>query len=149
MKTAGRSVCDPAGMVEAAETSAFYLASQMVSTALRARSNPKERTMRDTESNRLTLPKGGTARLFATPDLRGCAWAVVVAAKAENARLESLTRRGAMSALLTHDEGLSWPNTRGEALAAATLEHGGAVALAFATLADALGCKARLAGGAR
>ncbi|WP_269846230.1 hypothetical protein [Falsiroseomonas bella] len=39
-----------------------------------------------------------------------------------------------MSALLTHDAGLTRPNARGEALAAATLEHGGAIALASAWL---------------
>lgn len=98
---------------------------------------------------RLALPKGGAARLFSLPDMPGFSWAVVVATRPEAARLESLTRRGAFSALLTHDEGLAWPNRQGEALARATLAQGGTVALAFATLADALGCKARLEGGAR
>jgi len=98
---------------------------------------------------RLTLPEGGAARLFAVPDMPGFSWGVVVAARPERARLESLARLGGSSALLTHDEGLTWPNQRGEALARATLAHGGTVALAFATLADALGCKARLEGGAR
>lgn len=105
--------------------------------------------MPETSSPRLTLPAGGAARLFNVSDCPGFAWAVVVASRPEAARLESLNRRGALSALLTHDEGLTWPNTRGEALAAATLLHGGAVALAFVTLADALRCKARLDGGAR
>lgn len=99
--------------------------------------------------NRLTLPAGGAARLFSLPDCRAFSWAVVVANRPEAARLESLYRRGGQSALLTHDEGLTWPDTRGEALAAATLAHGGAVALAFHTLADALECKGRLEGGAR
>jgi hypothetical protein len=98
---------------------------------------------------RLSLPEGGTARLFAVPDMPSFSCAVVVAARPERARLENLARRGGTSALLTHDQGLTWPHQRGEALARATLAQGGTVALAFATLADALGCKARLEGGAR
>lgn len=105
--------------------------------------------MHDTGSIRLALPMGGAARLFSLPDLPGFAWVVVAAAIPEAARLESLTRRGGASALLTHDEGLAWPNRKGEALAVAMLAQGGAVALAFRTLADALACKARLEGGAQ
>jgi hypothetical protein len=101
------------------------------------------------DKTRLTLPPGGGARLFSLPDYPGSPWVVICATTPEAARLESLRRRGGTSALLTHDEGLSWPNLRGEALAAATLAQGGAVALAFLTLADALACKTRLEGGAR
>ena len=104
--------------------------------------------MRDDMTPGLTLPKGGAARLFSLPDIPAFEWCVIVAADPARARLESLSRRGALSAFLTHDEGLNWPNRRGEMLAGETLARGGAVALAFATMADALACKRRLEGGA-
>ncbi|MGK7864520.1 hypothetical protein [Falsiroseomonas sp. E2-1-a4] len=103
--------------------------------------------MRDEMTPGLTLPKGGAARLFSLPDIPAFGWCVIVAADPARARLESLARRGALSAFLTHDEGLNWPNRRGEMLAGETLARGGAVALAFATMADALACKRRLEGG--
>jgi len=47
-------------------------------------------------------------------------------------------------ASLTHDEGLSWPDRRGEALVLAVLEECGGAMLAFATMGDALACMRRV-----
>ncbi|MFT8247292.1 hypothetical protein [Roseomonas sp. BN140053] len=49
-----------------------------------------------------------------------------------------------LSAVVTHDRGTTWPDARGLALAAATLEQGGGAVFAFAQLADALACHKRL-----
>jgi hypothetical protein len=108
--------------------------------------------MRDTTSPRLRVPEGGAARLFHVPAVAGLhpgGWAIIIAHTPEDARPECLMRPGEVQAILTHDEGLSWPNRRGEALADAVLAQGGGpVALVFRVLADALACKRRLEGGA-
>ena len=54
-----------------------------------------------------------------------------------------------VSALLTHDDGLTKPNARGWALALAlaVVEKGGTAMCAFDTLADALAFRARVTGG--
>lgn len=101
--------------------------------------------MPNNSSSRLALPAGGAVRLFNVPSCGG--WVVMAASSPEAACLESLFSGGS-SALLTHDEGLTWPDARGEALAVATLAHGGAVGLAFPSQAAALRCKSRLEGGA-
>ena len=72
----------------------------------------------------------------------------MLAADPEWARFDSLRRPGGLSALVTHDPGETWPDRKGEALAMAVLARGGAVGLAFASVADALVCKRRLEGGA-
>ena len=95
-------------------------------------------------------PEGASARLhrlLAAPD-RPAAWAVVVALPPVEAVPENLRRAGKPSALLTHDRGVAWPDLAGERLAAETVRCGGVAALAFACLADALACKARIGGGA-
>ena len=108
--------------------------------------------MRDTTSPKLRVPEGGAARLFHVPAVAGLhpgGWAVVIARTPEDARPERLMRPGEVQVILTHDEGLSWPSRRGEALADAALAVGGGpVALVFRVLADALACKRRLEGGA-
>ncbi len=96
----------------------------------------------------LTMPAGAVARLHALPEGGRTGWAVIVARRPEAATLAALARPGGLSALLTHDAGLSWPDARGVALAAAVLQRGGAVALAFVHVGDALACKRRLEGGA-
>ena len=65
------------------------------------------------ETTRLRLPDGGAARLFTLSGVPGFAWRVVVATAPEQARLENLTRRGGLSAMLTHAEGVAWPDWRG------------------------------------
>lgn len=97
---------------------------------------------------RFALPEGGAARLFSFDHLAGFPWCIIAAATPQRARPEALAARGNLAAFLTHDEGVSWPDATGEALAAATLQAGGAVALAFVTMGDALACKRRLEGGA-
>ena len=108
--------------------------------------------MRDATPPKLRVPEGGAARLFHVPAVAGLhpgGWAVIIARHAEDARPECLMRPGEVHAVLTHDEGLCWPNPRGVALADAALaEGGGPVALVFRGLADALACKRRLEGGA-
>ena len=89
---------------------------------------------------RLRLPEGGAARLYSLPDAPGFTWAVIVAANPERARLESLMEPG-ISTLLTHPDGVAWPDWQGELLAVETLAIGGTVCLAFR-------CKKRLEGGA-
>ena len=114
---------------------------------------------------RFALPEGGAARLFSFDHLAGFPWCIIAAASAAAvrsclgcSRTSAVTAFAAWlfcaaiclsrAAFLTHDEGVSWPDATGEALAAATLEAGGAVALAFVTMGDALACKRRLEGGA-
>lgn len=99
------------------------------------------------ETTRLRLPDGGAARLFSLSDAPGCAWGVIVATAPEQARRESLTQRGGLCAMLTHAEGIAWPDWRGERLAVEMLAIGGTVCLAFQGLADAIRCKRRLEGG--
>jgi hypothetical protein len=54
--------------------------------------------------------------------------------------LDMVSRPGEMTALLTHDEGMTWPDRRGIALAEAILEVGGVAVLQFETMADAIAC---------
>ncbi len=102
--------------------------------------------MIDEYFSRLMLPPGGTARLYSLPTAADCRWCVMVAGDPERARLESLRRPGGLSALVTHDPGGTWPDRKGEALAMAVLVRGGAVGLAFASVADAVVCMRRLEG---
>jgi hypothetical protein len=99
--------------------------------------------------SRLRLPTAGAARLYALTDVHGFAWAVIAASEPERARLECLTRPGCLSAMLTHPEGVAWPDWRGERLAIETLAIGGTVCMAFGNVADAIRCKRRLEGGGR
>ena len=92
-----------------------------------------------------SLPAGAVARL-----LVGVPLGHVVAVGPEELVAHPtavLNQRPGLTALLTHDAGLSWPDPTGEALAAAALEQGGAALLVFATAADAVACHARLAPG--
>jgi hypothetical protein len=88
----------------------------------------------------LALPPGTVARLHRLFD----GWAVIVAAPRTPAEPSSLLAPGGLSALLTHDEGVTWPDGAGVRLASETLAAGGVVGLAFARLADALACRLRL-----
>ena len=103
--------------------------------------------MQPSNTARFALPEGGAARLFSFEHLAAFPWCVIAAPTPERARPEALTARASVAAVLTHDEGVSWPDARGEALGAAILERGGAVALAFVSMSDALACKRRLEGG--
>jgi hypothetical protein len=101
-------------------------------------------------STALFPPKGASARLHKLPVGFGhpACWAVVVAIPPVEAVPENLLRSGGASALLTHDRGVAWPNAGGQRLAAETVRRGAVAALAFARLAEALACKARIGGGA-
>ena len=93
---------------------------------------------------RLRLPDGGASRLYSLPDAPGFAWAVIVAANPERARLKSLKRRRDLSAFLTRPDGIAWPDWQGDRLAVETLAIGGTVRLAYRTVANSIGCRKRL-----
>jgi hypothetical protein len=93
-------------------------------------------------------PVGARARLFmqpAAPD-QPAACTVVVALPPVEPDPANLLRPGGLAAVLAHEAGCSWPDAAGERLAAETVQRGGVAALAFACLADALACKARIGG---
>lgn len=108
--------------------------------------------MRNATQPLLRVPEGGAARLFHVPAVAGLhhrgGWAIIIATTPEDASPDRLVQRGKVHAVITHDEGLTWPSRRSEVLADAVLaEGGGPVALVFHVLADALACKRRLEGG--
>jgi hypothetical protein len=137
---------NPAAVVEGVDALAFYTVLHPGSSTSAPASFEKERVMSTQDSIRLRLPSGGAARLYSLPTPADWRWCVIVAADPERARMDSLRRPGGLSALVTHDPGGTWPDRRGEALAMAVLGRGGAVGLAFASVADALACKLRLEG---
>ncbi len=101
------------------------------------------------ETTRLWLPVGGAARLFSLSDAPDFAWGIVIATEPERARPESLKRRGQLSAMLTHADGIAWPDWKGERLATETLAIGGTVYLTFDSLAYIMTRKKRMEGGGR
>ncbi|MCW3476330.1 hypothetical protein [Limobrevibacterium gyesilva] len=93
----------------------------------------------------MKIPNNVDIRLAILPDLGSGAVAFVIVAPAPlKADLSLLRRPRGLSALLTHDAGLSWPDPRGVAIAETALSAGYPVALKFANLADALTCHGRL-----
>ncbi len=60
-----------------------------------------------------------------------------------------LATHGAVAAYLTHGAGVSWPDRIGQEIALRALDHDGMAMLRFATLADAVACKARAERGRR
>jgi hypothetical protein len=91
-----------------------------------------------------TLPfhAGCAARLHMRDGAHG--YTIIIAATEAQATPEALLRPGEVSALLSHDRGVSWPDAKGQAMARGVLAAGGMVALGFATLADALACQQRI-----
>lgn len=98
--------------------------------------------------DQLTVPKGGTVRFFNIPSW-DFSWAIFIAKNPEAASPENFIQPGQVASMFTHDDGVSWPSGRAEALAVATLEQDGVVALSFVSLADAQACALRLRGGSR
>jgi hypothetical protein len=139
-------IANPAAVGEGAPAPAFYTVTNPGSSTSAPASFAKERAMGTESSFRLRLPSGGAARLFSLPTAADCHWCVILAGDPERARLESRRRPGGLAALVTHDPGGTWPDRKGEAMAMAVLARGGAVGLAFASIADALACKRRLEG---
>lgn len=92
----------------------------------------------------MQLPNGTRCAVHSFPAIAGATWAVIAAAAPTEPQPDVLTQRGQLSAILTHDAGLSWPDAKGVALAEAVLAAGGAVAFGFAALADAMACAAML-----
>ncbi len=95
-----------------------------------------------------TLPwfVGVAARLHVLDDGQH-RFVVFVATDEQDATPAALTRPGGLSALITHDRGLTWPDRCGESLARAMIEANGVAALGFVRLADALACHGRIKGG--
>ena len=93
-------------------------------------------------------PQGASARLFRAATMPHCpaAWTVVVALPPLEPDLANLLRPGEVTAMITHRFGVAWPDADGELLAAEALRCGGVVALVFASLGEALDCKARIEG---
>ncbi|MBW6397622.1 hypothetical protein KPL78_07190 [Roseomonas sp. HJA6] len=69
---------------------------------------------------------------------------VLLAVPPRPASLETMVAPDVMKAIVTHDAGDAWPDAWGCALTTEVLRRGGAAALGFATLADALACRRRL-----
>jgi hypothetical protein len=91
----------------------------------------------------LAFPAGCDIRITTGPN-GGATWAVLVATPPFKAEISTFLRRGCVAAVLTHDEGMHWPDRKGTLMASAVLAQGGAVAFEFQSLADALRCEARL-----
>ena len=70
---------------------------------------------------------------------------VLARADGREPALSDLNKHAALSAWLTHDPDMSWPDEAGVALMRAVLKKDGTVVLAFANLADALACQQRMA----
>lgn len=92
------------------------------------------------------IPADAVARLHIlnAPPVAGFPFALVIARPPLKAVPESLKAKGQVSGLLTVDRGLTTPNAKGRALAAAVLEQGGPVGILFADLSNALACKRRM-----
>ncbi len=72
-------------------------------------------------------------------------WFVGVARNGRSVDLSDVVTPGNMSALLTHDEGVSWPDRTGLALFGfVMMDDAGAVVLQFESLADAMACRKTL-----
>jgi hypothetical protein len=95
----------------------------------------------------MRTPPGTDPRLGLLPDTGK--YFVIVAAppRVPSMNLLALVNQpgpGEIIVLLTHDEGVGWPNRHDVALAEAVLEAGGIVILKFASLNDAMSCHRRL-----
>jgi hypothetical protein len=91
----------------------------------------------------IALPPGARIGTHSGPQPEH-AWLVVIAPAGIEPKPSALVARGMVTALLTHDRGLHQPDARGLALAESVLSQGGVVGFAFACLADAMECSARL-----
>lgn len=91
---------------------------------------------------------GAHARLFINEMMAPFGHALAIARDPADASADRLQRPGDLATVLTFERGLSWPDRRGLALIAATLDGDGLVLLAFSSLADALACQRRLRAGA-
>ena len=93
----------------------------------------------------IAIPADATARLFG--DVGG--WCVSILRKGAAPTLAANLARPRLTAILTHDPGVPWPERKGVALVNALLAQPEAAAfLMFANHADAVACWERLNGGA-
>ena len=95
------------------------------------------------------LPPGTIGRLHIIQG-EDFPFVVCCALQADHARPDVILHgKGGVSALLTHDPGITQPDARGWALAHAIIERNGTAICGFATLADAMAFKRMVDGGAR
>ncbi|WP_043360967.1 hypothetical protein [Belnapia sp. F-4-1] len=87
---------------------------------------------------------GAAAQLHIRPEPAEYKFMLILAKPPVEAVPASLVRRGELAAILPHDRGATWPHRDGQVIARGVLAQGGAIALGFVTLADALACKARI-----
>ncbi|MDJ0391361.1 hypothetical protein QMO56_24955 [Roseomonas sp. E05] len=97
-------------------------------------SAPKGRTA---SPNLATALRGAVVRLHLSPLSFGPSAIVAVAATHKAASPDVLGDRGVLACLLTHDAGVTQPDTRGRVMLAEALAQGGTALLAFATERDA------------
>jgi hypothetical protein len=94
--------------------------------------------------------RGKTIRLHIRPKPEPFRHCVCIADNVELARPEGWGAvPGSVCSLLTHDEGVDWPNPSGEVLALAALEARGVVVMAFETMRDARAALRRATGEGR
>ena len=89
-------------------------------------------------STMIRIPPGADVRLSVLPPC------VIIAPAGSEASLAGLTTPGGVSAILTHEAGITWPQRSGQLLADEILRAGGTVCFEFENLADAFACRARL-----
>ena len=92
----------------------------------------------------MRLPPGTEARLGLIPNQGYFVFLAAPPLQAGVHLLARLREPGTMTALLTHDPDLTWPDRYGEALAEHVLAHGGAVVMQFASMANAMSAQRRL-----
>jgi hypothetical protein len=73
-------------------------------------------------------------------------FAILAAAAPREPSAADLRKPGGVSACITHDAGVSWPDRRGLSLLNAIVSNGGIVMLAFQTAKDAAACRERITG---
>jgi hypothetical protein len=94
-------------------------------------------------SGRPDLPRNTVLRLHVTQHLAQ-PFVIVAARPPFSGDLADLAAPAGLTACLSHDAGIAWPDARGQALARKVLDRGGTVAFSFARLGDALACRQRL-----
>ncbi|WP_424140011.1 hypothetical protein [Roseomonas chloroacetimidivorans] len=96
----------------------------------------------------LNIPAGTSASLEILPPIADYPFVVLVAAPGVPATADAFFARlgvpGEVAAILTHDQGIDWPDVDGAMLLELTLEKGGVAFLGFLSLADAMAFRSKL-----
>lgn len=114
---------------------------------MRAKSVLPQDTSRDQQNEGQSAPfaAGALVRVHVLHPSSGFPFVVTVDATGRDVGLQGMVSPRHLGAFLTHEEGISWPNRQGEAMARATLARGGVVAMCFESLADSMACRERIA----